>query len=158
MDLAHPLNCVYFAIFIFILQQFDGNVLGPKILGDSTGLSGLWVIISITLFGGLFGVFGMIIGVPIFAILYSAVKRIVNYKLNKRKLPTETSMYLKVESIDSNAKFIENTSESDEISRFGDGKKQYYKLDMKHSLDIQEDKDNKVNKVNQGKLSNEAKE
>ena len=148
VDLAHPMNCVYFAIFIFLLQQFDGNVLGPKILGDSTGLSGLWVIISITLFGGLFGVFGMIIGVPIFAVLYSAVKRIVNYKLNKRKLPTDTNMYLKVETINNNAKFIENTRESNEISGFNDVKKQYYKLDMKQAQDnhenrIDTDADNK---------------
>lgn len=107
VDLAHPINCVYFAIFILVLQQFDGNVLGPKILGDSTGLSGLWVIISITLFGGLFGVFGMVIGVPIFAVLYSAIKRIVNYNLNKRKLPTETSLYLNVGSIDNDSKFTE---------------------------------------------------
>lgn len=107
VDLAHPVNCVYFAIFIFVLQQFDGNVLGPKILGGSTGLSGLWVIISITLFGGLFGVFGMVIGVPIFAVLYSAIKRIVNHNLNKRKLPTETSLYLNVGSIDNDSKFTE---------------------------------------------------
>lgn len=107
VDLAHPINCVYFAIFILVLQQFDGNVLGPKILGDSTGLSGLWVIISITLFGGLFGVLGMVIGVPIFAVLYSAIKRIVNYNLNKRKLPTETSLYLNVGSIDNDSRFTE---------------------------------------------------
>jgi len=148
VDLAHPMNCVYFAIFIFLLQQFDGNVLGPKILGDSTGLSGLWVITSITLFGGLFGILGMIIGVPIFAVLYSAVKRIVNYKLNKRKLPTETALYLNVGSIDSDAKFTEYTSpqnnsfnkvfakkedEDEEITHFEDLKKHYYKLDMKSS-------------------------
>ncbi len=149
VDLAHPMNCVYFAIFIFLLQQFDGNVLGPKILGDSTGLSGLWVIISITLFGGLFGVFGMIIGVPIFAVLYTTVKRFANYKLTKRKLPTETSLYLNVGSIDSDAKFTEYNSpqksslnkvfskkedETDEeITRFEDLKKHYYKLDMNSS-------------------------
>lgn len=156
VDLAHPMNCVYFAIFIFLLQQFDGNVLGPKILGDSTGLSGLWVIISITLFGGLFGVFGMIIGVPIFAVLYSAVKRITNYKLNKRKLPTETSMYLNVESIDSDAKFIENSVERDDISRFEDVKKQYYKLNMKHVQSYQDNKDNKVNKENQDSKPDDA--
>lgn len=107
VDLAHPMNCIYFAIFILLLQQFDGNVLGPKILGDSTGLSGLWVIISITLFGGIFGVFGMVIGVPIFAVLFSVVKRSVNYKLEKKKLPTDTIMYQKVGSIDSEFNFSE---------------------------------------------------
>ena len=107
VDLAHPLNCIYFAIFIFLLQQFDGNVLGPKILGDSTGLSGLWVIISITLFGGLFGVFGMVIGVPIFAVIFSIIKRSVNYNLEKKKLPTDTTLYQKVGAIDSDANFSE---------------------------------------------------
>jgi len=107
VDLAHPLNCIYFAIFIFLLQQFDGNILGPKILGDSTGLSGLWVIISITLFGGLFGVFGMVIGVPIFAVIFSIIKRSVNYNLEKKKLPTDTTLYQKVGAIDSDANFSE---------------------------------------------------
>ena len=83
----------------------------------------------------------MIIGVPIFAVLYSAIKRIANYKLNKRKLPTDTSMYLNVESIDSDSKFIKHNMESEEISGFVDVKKQYYKLDMKHAQDNQENKD-----------------
>lgn len=105
VDFAHPMNCVYFAIFILILQQFDGNILGPKILGDSTGLSGFWVIFSITVFGGLFGVMGMIIGVPIFAVFFSAIKRIVNYLLKKKNLPTNTENYLKVGSIDTDNNF-----------------------------------------------------
>ena len=71
VDPMHPLNCVYFVIFVFVLQQFDGNILGPKILGDSTGLTGFWVIFAITLFGGLYGVLGMIVGVPIFAVIYA---------------------------------------------------------------------------------------
>lgn len=69
-----PLKGLLFAIFILILQQFDGNYLGPKILGETTGLSPFWVIFSIILFGGLFGVIGMFIGVPIFAIIYSFFK------------------------------------------------------------------------------------
>lgn len=59
-----PIQCLYFLIFILVLQQFDGNILGPKILGDSTGLSSFWVIFSITIFGGFMGVPGMVIGVP----------------------------------------------------------------------------------------------
>lgn len=85
VDPMHPLNCVYFVIFILILQQVDGNLIGPKILGDSTGLSGFWVIFAITLFGGLFNVLGMIVGVPIFAILYAAVRSHVNSALVKKK-------------------------------------------------------------------------
>ncbi len=106
VDLSHPLNCVYFLIFILALQQFDGNVLGPLILGDSTGLSGFWVIFSITAFGGLLGVPGMIIGVPVFAVLYAGIKGIVNSSLKKKELPIETEQYLKLKAIDANGEFV----------------------------------------------------
>lgn len=96
VDPLHPLNCVYFAIFILALQQFDGNILGPKILGNSTGLAGFWVIFSITLFGGLFGVFGMVIGVPIFAVILAAIRSIVNASLFKKNLPLESKTYIDV--------------------------------------------------------------
>lgn len=102
VDPSHPLNSVYFAIFILILQQFDGNVLGPKILGDSTGLSGFWVIFSITLFGGLFGVFGMIIGVPVFAVIYAAVKSVVSTLLKNKNMPIDTDTYINVAAIKEN--------------------------------------------------------
>lgn len=98
--MVNPIQCLYFIIFILFLQQFDGNILGPKILGNSTGLSGFWVIFAITLFGGMFGILGMIAGVPIFAVLYAAVRAIVNIQLGKRKLPTETNDYLDVGSIE----------------------------------------------------------
>ncbi|MFI3214280.1 MAG: AI-2E family transporter [Eubacteriales bacterium] len=93
--MVDPLQCLYFVIFILILQQFDGNVLGPKILGESTGLSGFWVIFSITIFGGLFGVTGMVIGVPTFAVFYAFLKRYVNKKLRKRGLPIDTEIFKK---------------------------------------------------------------
>ena len=95
-----PLNCLYFAIFALALQQFDGNILGPKILGSSTGLTGFWVIFSITVFGGLFGVPGMIVGVPIFAIIYAGIRAAVNIRLEKRELPCETMAYEKLDYID----------------------------------------------------------
>lgn len=100
VDPMHPLNCVYFAIFILILQQFDGNFLGPLILGDSTGLSGFWVIFSITFFGGLWGVIGMIIGVPLFAVIYAAIKSVIEMKLRKKNLPTDSEEYTYVCAID----------------------------------------------------------
>lgn len=100
VDPAHPLNCVYFILFILLLQQFDGNILGPKILGSSTGLAGFWIIFSITLFGGLFGVIGMIVGVPIFAVFYSAVKSLVNAALVRKNMPQETSEYIDVGFVD----------------------------------------------------------
>ena len=71
--LDSPIKGVYFLIFILVLQQFDGNILGPKILGNSTGLSAFWVIVAILLGGGLFGFPGMLMGVPTFAVIYYIV-------------------------------------------------------------------------------------
>ncbi|MDK2801928.1 MAG: AI-2E family transporter [Oscillospiraceae bacterium] len=88
-----PIKAVWFFIFILALQQFDGNVLGPKILGDCTGLSSFWVIFSILLFGGLFGFVGMFIAVPIFAVIYSLIKVFVEYRLETKKFPTDTEIY-----------------------------------------------------------------
>ncbi len=99
VDLSHPQNCLYFVIFIIILQQIDGNVIGPKILGESTGLSGFWVIFSITIFGGFFGLPGMIVGVPLFAVLFAAIKEYINRSLKHKKMPLNTSAYMNVSSI-----------------------------------------------------------
>ena len=93
IGLADPLKGLYFAIFILLLQQLDGNVIGPKILGDSTGLSAFWVIFSILLGGGIFGFIGMVMGVPTFAVIYYIVEMLINYKLEKRNLPTRTQCY-----------------------------------------------------------------
>ncbi len=92
--LVSPLQCLYFCIFILVLQQFDGNILGPKILGDSTGLDSFWVLFSILLFGGLFGFAGMVLGVPVFAMFYSVISRLVRYGLRKKSLPEDTAVYL----------------------------------------------------------------
>ena len=91
--LVDPSKCVTFIIFIFILQQFDGNVLGPKILGNKTGLSSFWVLFSLLIFGGLFGVVGMIIGVPLFSILYTCINSIIKKKLKKKNLPLDSKDY-----------------------------------------------------------------
>ncbi len=91
--LVNPLQCVYFLIFILLLQQFDGNILGPKILGESTGVSSFWVLFSILLFGGLFGFVGMIIGVPTFAVIYRLLSDGVKFSLKRKQLPVETSEY-----------------------------------------------------------------
>ncbi|MCM1386472.1 MAG: AI-2E family transporter [Bacillus sp. (in: Bacteria)] len=105
--MINPLQALYFLILIFVIQQFDGNVLGPKILGDSTGLSGFWVIFSITIFGGVFGILGMVVGVPIFAVLYAGFKSLVNKKLAGKNLPVETQPYLTVGSIAQDNTFTE---------------------------------------------------
>ncbi|MDR2909534.1 MAG: AI-2E family transporter [Oscillospiraceae bacterium] len=89
----NPMQAVWFLIFILLLQQFDGNILGPKILGDSIGISALWVMFSIMLFSGLMGVAGMFIGVPLFAIIYQIVKRIAAFLLARKGKPTATREY-----------------------------------------------------------------
>lgn len=105
--MVDPMHALYFVILIMIIQQFDGNILGPKILGDSTGLSGFWVIFAITIFGGLFGVLGMVVGVPIFAVFYAGVKASVNRNLVKKNLPTELGPYMTVGQIDESMEFTE---------------------------------------------------
>ena len=92
--LADPLKCLYFAIFIFLLQQLDGNVIGPKILGESTGISSLWVIVAILVGGGFGGVLGMFLGVPIFACLQVLVRWLLNTRLKKKNMPLAASEYL----------------------------------------------------------------
>ena len=99
-----PLQALYFVIFVIILQQVDGNIIGPKILGSSTGLSSFWVIFSITLFGGIWGILGMIIGVPIFAILFAFMKSLIETKLSAKNLSPETRKYLRLLYIDIDSK------------------------------------------------------
>lgn len=82
--LVDPMQCLYFVIFIIVLQQFDGNILGPKILGETVGISSFWIIVAILVGGGLGGVLGMFLGVPIFACLYSAVKWLSESSLRKK--------------------------------------------------------------------------
>lgn len=91
--LVSPKQCLIFVIFVLVLQQFDGNILGPKILGDSTGLNSFWVIFSITLFSGLLGLVGMFIGVPLFAVIYAAIRTLVNERLAKKNMPVSTEYY-----------------------------------------------------------------
>ena len=83
--LENPMHCLYFIIFIFVLQQLDGNVIGPKILGNTTGVSSFWVLFAILLFGGMWGVVGMVIGVPLFAVIYDIIRKLVSRGLRKHK-------------------------------------------------------------------------
>lgn len=83
--LENPMHCLYFIIFIFVLQQLDGNVIGPKILGNTTGVASFWVLFAILLFGGMWGVVGMVIGVPLFAVIYDIIRKLVYRGLRKHK-------------------------------------------------------------------------
>ncbi|WP_343209884.1 AI-2E family transporter [Anaerolentibacter hominis] len=98
--IVNPIQCIYFVLFILVLQQIDGNIIGPKILGDSTGLPGFWVMFAILLFGGLFGFVGMIVGVPTFAIIYSFITFLVKRSLSRKHLPVETEEYENLERIE----------------------------------------------------------
>lgn len=91
--LVSPIQAVYFALFVLALQQLDGNVIGPLILGDKTGISSLWVIIAILVGGSFFGVAGMFFGVPVCACLLSAVSFFVDSRLRRRDLPVDISAY-----------------------------------------------------------------
>ena len=97
--LVSPVDMLKFLVFILILQQFDGNILGPKIMSQTTGVSSFWVLFSILFFGGLWGIVGMIIGIPTFAVLARRVNRFINERLEKKNLPTETEVYMNLESV-----------------------------------------------------------
>ncbi|MFR5601182.1 MAG: AI-2E family transporter [Lachnospiraceae bacterium] len=102
--LVSPRQCLYFLIFILLLQQFDGNILGPKILGESTGISSFWVLFSILLFGGLFGFVGMIIAVPTCAVILNLIRKWANRSLGKKALSSNTSDYDQLKYIDEEKK------------------------------------------------------
>lgn len=91
--LTDPIKGLYFIIFIILLQTLDGNFIGPKILGNSTGLSAFWVVFAIVVGGGLFGVVGMLVGVPLFAVIYYLITALVNYRLRRKKLPLASDYY-----------------------------------------------------------------
>lgn len=95
-----PWHALYLLIFIIVLQQVDGNIIGPKILGSSTGLSSFWVMFSILVFGGLFGFLGMLLGVPVFAMIYYVLRRLVNHGIEKKKLPMATEQYVTIAGVD----------------------------------------------------------
>jgi predicted PurR-regulated permease PerM len=101
--ISAPQMVIWFLIFILVLQQFDGNILGPKILGDSTGLPPVWVMLGILIGGQLFGFVGMVVGVPVTAVLYLALRTYINLKYEKRQ-PEATAAALKEENCDNDEK------------------------------------------------------
>ena len=91
--IQNPIKALWFVLFILILQQLDGNIIGPKILGNTTGLSSFWVLFAILLFGGLWGFVGMIIGVPLFAVIYDVIKKLVFHGLNRNDESGMVNLY-----------------------------------------------------------------
>lgn len=91
--LVNPLSALWFAVFIVILQQLDGNLIGPFILGDYVGVSAFWIMISIVIGGGLFGFAGMLLGVPVFGTIYAIVRSVIDLRLQKKNLPVPSAAY-----------------------------------------------------------------
>lgn len=91
---ASPSQFLWFIVIILVIQQIDGNLLGPKILGDSIGISPFWILFSILIFGKLFGFIGMVVAVPLFAVIYSIIKEAAESKLAQKGLSIETDKYL----------------------------------------------------------------
>ncbi len=120
--LVDPRQALYFVIFILILQQVDGNIIGPAILGNSIGISSFWIIVAITVFGGFFGVLGMLVGVPIFACIYAFIRRKINNCLRAKDLPVATLEYAKAEYIDNENIIIPLTSGADDNSPSADSR------------------------------------
>ena len=98
--MVDPTKCLIFIIFVIILQQIDGNIIGPRILGNSTGITGFWVMFSIILGGGLFGFWGLLLGVPVFVVIYSLVTNLIVKKLKRNDLPWELEDYKELDYID----------------------------------------------------------
>ena len=88
-----PMDALWFLIFFIVIMQLDGNLIGPKILGDSTGISSFWVLFSIIVFGGFFGFMGMVLGVPIFALIYTYFADFISKKLNEKGKDVDTDSY-----------------------------------------------------------------
>ena len=91
--LVSPIHALYFLVLIFVLQQVDGNIIGPAILGNTTGIASFWVLFSIVIGGGLFGFIGMVLGVPVFAIIYYYFSRSINKRLEAKGLEFRTDSY-----------------------------------------------------------------
>ena len=137
VTITDPMHGLYLLIFILILQQVDGNIIGPKILGDSTGLSSFWVIFAIMVGSGLFGFVGMLFGVPTFAVIYYLIQQLIAYLLKRRELPVNSLDYTQVTHVDPQTKELHTDDwVRNEPFHFGGKKKQVSK--QADSPDMQE--------------------
>jgi len=132
--MVSPIKALIFLLFVILLQQFDGNFLGPKILGNSVGINGFWIMFSIIVGSGLFGFMGMLLGVPVFVLIYSLISSLVNRKLERSGLPTENDVYRRISHIDPRSgAIVERNLEQERENRKefrnskGDGKSNAWK-------------------------------
>ncbi len=98
--MVDPVKCLVFIIFVILLQQLDGNIIGPRILGNSVGISSFWVMFSIIIGAGLFGFWGMLLGVPVFVVIYTVTKAGIDRRLRRSDLPVEAEAYSNLDYID----------------------------------------------------------
>jgi hypothetical protein len=112
--LSEPDKTIPFIIFVIVLQQIDGNIIGPKILGDKLGLSTFWIMFAILVFGGLFDFFGMLIGVPLFTLLYSLVSSFIHNRLESKDLPLDKRYYRNMNVTEEDCNFPTKVDYSDE--------------------------------------------
>ncbi|MCQ2506771.1 MAG: AI-2E family transporter [Lachnospiraceae bacterium] len=148
--LYSPITCLWFCLFIFALQQLDGNVIGPAILGASTQLSAFWVVVSILLFGGLFGFIGMLLGVPVFALIYYITKSVIEIKLVNKGMSSNTDFYSTLDHIDpetGHAYHISKALSDDEDKTDKKANKQLNSDELKEAI-LQVMKDRRKNKNN----------
>ncbi|MBQ7507175.1 MAG: AI-2E family transporter [Lachnospiraceae bacterium] len=115
--LTDPLKALYFIIFIIILQQVDGNIIGPNILGNTTGVSSFWIITTILIGGGYFGILGMLLAVPVFGVIYYLFSRFIGKKLVKKELPVRTDDYVRADWMDPESKEIIYKEEHEESKK-----------------------------------------
>lgn len=148
--MVDPLQALYFLIFVIVLQQFDGNILGPLILGDSTGLSSFWVIFAIMFFGAMFGVAGWVIGVPAFAVAYDLIRRKIHSTLEKKKYPSDLSPYMDLAYIE-NGELLPHSDENIKYNAQQPGS------NWKRLLHIKDSKAAQKAKAIAGKLQNDQK-
>ena len=147
----NPLHALYFLIFVIILQQLDGNFIGPKILGSSTGISSFWVIFAITVFGGFWGIPGMIIGVPLMAVIYTLIQSALDITLRNKELSRNTDDYIYLDHIDLESKeFVDKELPSVELAR-----KKAEKLALKEEK-RKEKEQKRVAKENSGKQADNS--
>ena len=98
--IERPIDALYFILFILVLQMIDGNIIENRILGEKLGISDLWVLVAILLFGGIFGFGGMLLGVPIFAVIYTLIVDAVNGRLRRKRYPIETELYYSLQCVE----------------------------------------------------------
>lgn len=119
--MVSPVKCLIFIVFIIVLQQFDGNILGPKILGNAVGIKGFWIMFAIIVGGGLFGFIGMVLGVPVMTVILAGVHYLVDSALERRGLSTDGKDYEELDYIDPNTGKMVTMAAENEKNAASDG-------------------------------------